>query len=73
MKKTFHVPDMNCPNCAMHLECLEDELPGIKRITASYKKQSMEVEFDETKVSVEQIIAAANAKGYHPQLVTVHQ
>jgi copper chaperone CopZ len=73
MKKTFHVPDMNCPNCAMHLECLEDELPGIKRITASYKKQSMEVEFDETKVSVEQIISAANAKGYHPQLVTVHQ
>lgn len=73
MKKTFHVPDMNCPNCAMHLECLEDELPGIKRITASYKKQSMEVEFDETKVSVEHIIAAANAKGYHPQLVTVHQ
>jgi copper chaperone len=72
MKKTFRVPDMNCPNCAMHLECLEDELPGIKRITASYKKQSMEVEFDETKVSVEQIIAAANAKGYHPELVSAH-
>jgi copper chaperone CopZ len=51
----------------MHLEGLEDELPGVKRITASYKKQTMEVDFDENKVSVEQIIAAANAIGYHPE------
>jgi copper chaperone len=67
MKIIFRVPDMECPNCAMHLEGLEDELPGIQRITASYKKLMMEVEFDETKVSVEQIITAANAIGYHPQ------
>ena len=67
MKKTFRVPDMECPNCAMHLEGLEDELPGIQRINASYKKLMMEVEFDETKLSIEQIIAAANAIGYHPQ------
>ena len=70
MKKVFRVPDMECPNCAMHLEGLEDDLPGVKRITASYKKQIMEVEFDETKLSVEQIITAANAIGYHPEPVT---
>ncbi len=58
---------MECPNCAMHLEMLEDELPGVKCISASYKKQLMEVEFDDTQVSVEQIIAAANAIGYHPE------
>jgi copper chaperone CopZ len=69
MKKiSFRVPDMECPNCAMHLECLEDELPGIKRIDASYKKQRMEVEFDETRLTIEQIVAAANAKGYHPEI-----
>jgi copper chaperone len=67
MKITMCVPDMHCPNCSMHLECLEDELPGVKRINASYKKQSMEVEFDETRLSLAQIIAAANAKGYHPE------
>jgi copper chaperone CopZ len=71
MKKTFRVPDMECPNCAMHLEGLEDELLGIKCIKASYKKQMMEVEFDESLLSVEQIIAAANALGYHPDLVDV--
>jgi copper chaperone CopZ len=67
MKKTFRVPDMECPNCAMHLEGLEDELPGVKQINASYKKLTMEVEFDESKLSIEQIIAAANLIGYHPE------
>jgi copper chaperone len=67
MKKTFRIPDMHCPNCAMHLEGLEDELPGVARIKASYKKQTMEVDFDEAKLSVEQIITAANALGYHPE------
>ena len=69
MRKVFQVPDMLCPNCAIHLEGLEDELPGVKRITASYKKQTMEVDFDETKLSVDQIISAANILGYHPELV----
>jgi copper chaperone CopZ len=53
----------------MHLEDLEDELPGVKRINAMYKKQRMIVEYDEAVISVEQIIAAANTIGYHPVLV----
>ena len=69
MKKIFTVPDMTCPNCAMHLEGLEDEIPGVKRITASYKKLNMEVEFDETCTTIEQIILAANQIGYHPEPV----
>ena len=67
MKKIFKVPDMTCPNCAMHLEGLEDELPGVKYISASYKKLTMEVEFDETRLSITEIIAAANEIGYHPE------
>jgi copper chaperone len=67
VKITLKVPDMHCPNCSMHLEGLEDQVPGIKKIVASYKKQTMEVEFDPADLSVEQIIAAANAIGYHPE------
>jgi copper chaperone CopZ len=67
MKQKFKVPDMECPNCAMHLEGLEDELPGVKRINASYLKLSMEVDFDEKQVSIEEIISAAQAIGYHPE------
>ena len=67
MKKIFRVTDMHCPNCAIYLEGLEDELPGVKRINASYKKLSMEVEYDEGLLTVEQIISAANEIGYHPE------
>jgi len=64
IKKTFSVPDMHCSNCSMKLESIEDDLPGIKEINASYHKQQMVVEFDEKQVSDEQIIAAAKKKGY---------
>lgn len=64
IKKTFNVPDMHCTNCSMRLESIEDELAGIKEINASYHKQQMVVEYDETQVSEEQIIAAAKKKGY---------
>lgn len=67
MKTTFKVPDMTCPNCAMHLEGLEDEIPGVSSISASYRKLIMEVEFDETKVKIEDILHAANEIGYHPE------
>ena len=69
MKKKFRVPDMYCSACPMHLEGLEDELPGIWVISASYKKLMMEVEFDEKRVTVEEIVHAANEIGYHPELI----
>jgi len=53
----------------MHLEALEDELPGVRYIKASYQKLSMEVDFDETRLSEEQIIAAAREIGYHLELL----
>lgn len=66
MKKAYTVPDMHCANCVMRLEALEDELPGIKRIDASYHKQQMIVEFDEKQVSEAQILEAIKKKGYTP-------
>ncbi len=64
MKQTFRIPDMHCPACVMTLEGLEDTLSGIRRIAASYRKQQLEVEFDETQVSEAQITAAVAALGY---------
>ncbi len=63
-QQVFRVPDMHCSACVMRLEGIEDELPGIKRISASYRKQQMDVEYDESQVSVKQIVAAAKKHGY---------
>jgi len=64
IKKTFRVTDMHCPNCAMALEGIEDDLPGIRQVSASYQKMQMMVEYDEAKVSEAQILEAVKRKGY---------
>ena len=48
----------------MRLEGIEDELPGIQRIRASYQKQQMEVEYDQSQVTEAHIRAAVEKKGY---------
>lgn len=68
IKKTFKVPDMTCTNCAMKLESLEDTLDGVKEVNASYHRLQMEIIYDETKLTDEQIIAAVKKKGYQAVL-----
>ena len=64
---TFHIPDMHCSSCSMRLEGIEDELEGIKKIKASYLKQTLDIIFDEQKVTTERIRQAIIALGYTPQ------
>jgi len=61
------IPDMHCSSCAMKLEGIEDDLPGILHIKASYHKLTLEVEFDETRVSEAQILQAVARLGYTPE------
>jgi copper chaperone CopZ len=65
IRKKFKVADMTCTNCAMKLESLEDVLEGVKEINASYHRLEMVIEFDESKLTDDQIIAAVKKKGYH--------
>lgn len=64
IQQKFQVRDMHCSNCVMTLESLEDELPGVRSIRASYRKGEMMVEFDETQISVEAILRAVKQAGY---------
>jgi len=63
-KKTYTITNMECANCAMLLESIEDKLPGIEEVNASYRKGQMTVIFDETLVSEAEILAAVEKKGY---------
>ncbi|MBI3169770.1 MAG: cation transporter [Chloroflexi bacterium] len=64
IKKTFKIPDMSCTNCAMKIESLEDDLDGVQEINASYHKLEMVIEYDESKLSDDEIVAAVKKKGY---------
>ena len=64
IKQTLNVTDMYCSNCAMKIESLEDELAGVKSVSASYAKGRVVVEFDEGKITLEQIVEGVRRKGY---------
>jgi copper chaperone CopZ len=68
LKKTFKILNMHCTNCPMILEGIEDDLPGVKQVSASYAKGTMVVEFDEKVVTIEQILAEVEKKGYQGRL-----
>lgn len=61
---TLSIEGMECPNCAMKLEAIEDRLPGVRRAEASYQRGELTVEFDETQVSEHEIHAAVERIGY---------
>jgi copper chaperone CopZ len=69
----FSVPSMHCSACVMLLEGLEDEVEGIVKVEASFKRQQMLVEYDETKVTPDAIVAAAKKEGYNAAPITVNQ
>lgn len=48
----------------MRLESLEDELEGVGRVEASYRKGEMLVEYDESLLGQEELLAAVKRKGY---------
>jgi len=63
-KITLKIDGMECPNCSMILERLEDKLAGVITVEASYHKGLMKVEFDEKQVSIQQIKAEVQRLGY---------
>jgi copper chaperone CopZ len=61
----FQIEGMECPNCAMILERIEDKLDGVLLAEASYHKAQMVVEYNEQKINEECIRAEIERLGYH--------
>ena len=58
------ITGMECPNCAMILEQMEDKLPGVLRAEASYHKAQLTVDYDEARLNEAQIRAEVRRLGY---------
>jgi copper chaperone CopZ len=63
-KQLFRVLDMHCSNCVMTIEGLEDDLPGVKSVRASYHKGTVEVEYDDKRLNEAAIKEAITRLGY---------
>ena len=66
---TIKIKGMQCPNCPMILERIEDKLHGVVKAEASYHKAQMIVEYNETQVTENQIKAEIQRMGY--EVITI--
>lgn len=64
MKQRFQIKGMHCTGCVMAVEGAIEDLDGVRSANANYAKQQADVEYDETKVTVQQIMAAVAEVGY---------
>lgn len=64
MKKNFDVTGMTCSACSNRVEKAVSHVPGVEDVNVNLLKNSMTVDYDETKTSLEQIIQAVTDAGY---------
>ena len=61
---TFDVKGMTCAACSAHVEKSVRALDGVQKVSVSLLTNSMEVEFDPSKVTEQQICKAVASGGY---------
>ena len=64
IKKKFKINGMHCTSCAMNIDFDLEDLKGVNFAKTSYASQECEVEFEEEKIKVTEIIAKIKNTGY---------
>lgn len=64
MKNQFEVTGMTCSACSAHVEKSVSKLAGVEKVSVNLLTNSMQVEYDETRLSVDRIINAVENAGY---------
>ena len=62
--RTFNVPEMSCGHCKAAVEGELSKLSGVERSNADLEKGTVEVAYDEDRVSEEQLKGAIEDAGY---------
>ena len=68
IKTKLKISGMHCSSCAMKIDMDLEDLDGIKKAATSYAKQETEVEFDQDKLDMQQVIAVIEKTGYSAQI-----
>jgi copper chaperone len=62
--RTFTVPEMSCGHCKAAVEGELSKLAGVERSNADLEKGTVEVSYDEDRVSEERLKGAIEDAGY---------
>ncbi len=63
-EKTLRVPDMHCGHCKAAVEGELSKISGVERSNADVEKGTVEVSYDEGKVTTENLKDAIEEAGY---------
>lgn len=61
------IKGMHCSSCAMNIDFDLEDLDGVDSCKTSYAKQESKVEYDESKISLDKILAQVKETGYQAQ------
>ena len=64
MKKKFNVTGMTCSACQAHVERVVSKLPGVQCASVNLLQNTLMAEYDEERLSTQDIVAAVRAAGY---------
>lgn len=63
-KATIKVSGLDCASCAMIIDDVLEELEGVKSAKTSFAKEQVEVEFDESATSLDNLKKTVESAGY---------
>lgn len=63
-KTIIQIDGMHCNSCALNIDFDLEDLPGVKSAKTNYAKQVTEVEYDQDKITPEQILKQIQKTGY---------
>jgi len=69
MIKKFKAKGMHCRSCEELIERSIKKLDGIEDIKVDYATETVKVDFDENKTSIQEILNAVEKKGYECELI----
>lgn len=69
MELKFNIEGMTCASCQAHVQKAVEKLNGIKKVNVNLLSNSMNVDFDENVLSVEDIISSVEKQGYKASIV----
>lgn len=63
-KIRLKIKNMHCSACAMNIDFVLEDQPGVKSASTNYARSESTVDFDESKTSVKAILHCIKTSGY---------
>ena len=67
---TFKIEGMHCPSCAMNIDGVLEDAPGVLEATTSYQKGITKVVYDQTKINSDTLSRLITQTGYKTLIQT---